>query len=118
VLQTASGRPQGDRSAPWPTALAEELGAQRSLAADDAGRSSCRGRCDGSGQGLAEDMAAASNRRADYCGLSTESTARRSVCAVVANVALSHSGQLIVSRVLPDHGEREIPGIADIDNRQ
>ena len=32
--------------------------------------------------------------------------------------APSHGGQLIVLRVLPDHGEREVPGIADIDDRQ
>jgi hypothetical protein len=33
-------------------------------------------------------------------------------------VALAHGGRLVVSGVPADHGEREVPSVADIDDRQ
>jgi hypothetical protein len=33
-------------------------------------------------------------------------------------VALADGGRLVVSGVPADHGEREVPGVADIDDRQ
>jgi len=36
----------------------------------------------------------------------------------LGTIALADGGRLVVSGVPADHGEREVPGVADIDDRQ
>jgi hypothetical protein len=48
----------------------------------------------------------------------TERNAPASTSACDTAVPLADGGRLVVSGAPADHGEREVPGVADIDDRQ